>query len=181
MSPEELGKNGQQFLDFSFPQWFAYCGELVFVEPGSKERGFGVAPEHQDGVASIMHLGVTLYGRRTLVCRQGFGQPDVFVRNVPGTVYVGQLTGPHHQVTHEAAEAINLLEVPGLGRCGLNVVARTALFGFDRARMRKTPPSPAPVFAALTRCFREVFAASPLRLPSLKECKSHIVTSQTES
>ena len=150
------------------------------MEPGSKERGFWVEPEHQDGAASITHLGVTLYGRRTLVCRQGFGQPDVFVRNVPGTVYVGQLTGPHRQVTHEAAEASDLLEVPGLGRCGVHVMARTALFSFDRARMRKTPPSPAPAFAALTRCFREVFAASPLRLPSLKECKSHLATPQTE-
>ena len=88
----------------------------------------------------------------------------------------GQLTGPHHQVTHEAAEAGGLLEVPGLGHCGVNVMARTALFSFDRARVRKTSPSPAPVFAALTRCFREAFAASALRLPTLAECQAHLAT-----
>ena len=146
------------------------------MDPGCEEQGFWAEPEHQDGGASIMHLGLTLYGRRTLACRQGFGLPDIFVRNAPGTVYVGQLTGPHHQVTHEAAEAGDLLEVPGLGHCGVNVMARTALFSFDRARMRKTSPSPAPVFAALTRCFREAFAASALRLPTLAECQAHLAT-----
>ena len=139
-----------------------------------EETGFWAEPEHQDGGASILHLGLTLFGRRGLVCRQGLGLPDVFVANAPGTVYLGQLTGPRHQVTHEAAQLGDLLEVPGLGRCGVNVMMRTALFAYNRARLRNTTPSPAPLFEVLTRCFREALAARPLRLPTLAECQAHM-------
>ena len=172
LSGDDLGKNGEHFLQLSVAEWFASAGELVFVEPGNEDAGFWSEPEHLDGGASVMHMGVTLYGRRTLVCKQCFGLPDVTVVNVPGTVYVGQLTGPQHQVTHNAASVGDLLEMPGLGRCGVNVMARTALFAHNRARMRNTTPSPQPVFSALTRCFRESFAASAFRLPTLAECQA---------
>ena len=174
---EDRGKNGQHFLDSSFAEWFCSCGELVFVEPGGEEAGFWAEPEHQDGGASVMHLGLTLFGRRTLACRQGLGLPDVTVANGPGTVYVGQLTGPVHQVTHEAAlRSDDLLEVPGLGRLGVNIMMRTALFPFNRARMRNTTPSPPAVFEALNRCFRESFAAHALRLPTRAECEAQDVS-----
>ena len=173
LSPEDRGSNGDKFLELPFPQWFASCGELVFVEPGSEAEGFWAEPEHQDGGASVMHMGVTLYGRRGLVCRQGLGRPDIYLANKPGTVYLGQLTGPWHQITHEACEDTDLLEVPGLGLCGVSIMMRTALFAFNRARLRNTTPSPLPFFEVLTRCFREGLAARPLRLPSLAECLAH--------
>ena len=50
-------------------------------------------------------------------------------------------------------------------------MARVALFGFDRARMRQTSPSQVKVFEVLSRCFREACAASALRLPTLQECQ----------
>ena len=59
LSPEERGKNARQFLELGFSQWFASCGELVFVQPGSEQHGFFSEEEHQDGGASIMHLGMT--------------------------------------------------------------------------------------------------------------------------
>ena len=180
LGENEQGKNGQVFLQQELAAWFASCGELVFVSPGSADAGFWAEPEHQDGGASVLHLGLTLFGRRTLVCRQGAGLPDVVVPNMPGTVYLGQLTGPHHQVTHEASAPEELLDVPGLGPCGVNIMMRTALFGFDRARLRNTSPSPAPLFAALTRTFREGFASARLRLPTLAECKAHDWEWETE-
>lgn len=173
LSPEDRGTNGEHFLQLSFHQWFAACGELVFVNPGNVEEGFWAEPEHQDGGGSVMHMGITLYGRRGLVCCQGPGLPDVSIPNAPGTVYLGQLTGPRHQVTHEAALPCELLEVPGLGPCGVNVMMRTALFPFNRARLRNTTPSPAPFFESLTRCLRDGLAAKRLRLPTLEECAAH--------
>ncbi len=170
LSEEDRGRNGDQFLSQNFREWFCSCGELVFVQPGCKSAGFWAEPEHQDGGASILHLGVTLYGRRLLRCRQGVDLPDVLVPNTPGTVYVGQLTGPHHQVTHEPSEPYDLLYVDGLGHCGVNVMMRTALFSYDRARLRRTTPSPVTFFQTLARCFRDSFAEHSLRLPSLKEC-----------
>ena len=158
-------------MSLTFPQWFASCGELVFVEPGDEERGFWEEPLHNDGGASVFHMGVTIYGRRDLVCLQPRGDPNVLVRNVPGTVYLGQLTGPQHQVTHAAsAQAEDLLEVPGLGRVGVNVMMRTALFAFNRARLRDTTPSPQAFFAVLHESFREALASQPLCLPSLADC-----------
>ena len=171
---EHRGRNGEQFLECGFRQWLCSCGELSFVEPGSAEAGFWAEAAHQDGGASVMHLGLTLFGRRALTCRQGLGLPDVRIPNVPGTAYMGQLTGPWHQVTHEAAAPRDLLEVPGLGPCAVTVMMRTALFGFDRARQRNTTPSPVPLFEALARSFREAFVASALRLPTLAECEAHL-------
>ena len=171
LSAEDRGRNGEKFLSLSLPQWLASCGELVFVEPGDADRGFWKEPLHQDGGASVFHMGFTLYGRRDLVCQQGFGQPDLLVENAPGTVYLGQLTGPQHQVTHVAsAHESELLEVPGLGRVGVNVMMRTALFAYNRARLRDTTPSPQPLFATLHRSFRQALAHWPLCLPSLAEC-----------
>jgi len=171
--PEEnRGKNGQQFLDLGFGQWFASCGELVFADPGSEERGLWAEPRHQDGGASVLHLGVTLYGRRVLTCSQGFDLPDVRILNAPGTVYLGSLTGPTHQVTHQEAAEVDMLDVPGLGRCSVTLMARTSLFAYDRARLRGSTPSPYPFFAALARSFREAIAQQPLVLPSLAECQA---------
>jgi hypothetical protein len=167
---EDCGKNGQQFLEATFSQWFCSCGELVFVEPGDTAAGLWAEPEHLDGGASIMHLGLTLFGRRNLVCRQGLGLSDVSIPNVPGAVCCGQLTGPLHLVTHELAEDHELLHVPGLGRLGVNVMMRTALFPFNRARLRNTTPSPQALFEALARSFRETLASMEFRLPSLREC-----------
>jgi hypothetical protein len=173
LSSDDRGRNGEHFATLPLSEWFCSCGELVFVEPGCEATGFWAEPEHQDGGASVMHLGLTLYGRRDLACRQGHGLPDVIVQNVPGTVYVGQLTGPRHQVTHRPASGHDLLWVPGLGRCGVNVMMRTALFAFDRARFRNTTPSPQALFEVLTRCFREAFLAE-FRLPTLPECLAHV-------
>ena len=130
LSPEGRGKNGDEFLNLDLSNWFAICGELTFVEPGGQDTGFWAEPAHQDGGASILHLGLTLYGRRALACQQGFGLEDVTVANAPGTVYMGQLTGPVHQVSHQEALESELLEVPGLGRVAVAIMLRTGLFGF---------------------------------------------------
>ena len=173
LAPADRGRNGDEFLKLTLSQWFASCAELVFTEPGCVEDGFWEEPEHQDGGASVLHLGLTLYGRRTLACRRGLGLRDVLILNTPGVVYVGQLTGPVHQVSHQAALESELLEVPGLGRLAVSVMLRTSLFAWSRARLRQTSPSPAACFEALARCFREGFAANAIRLPTLAECQDH--------
>ena len=174
LEAEHIGENGEHFLSLPFGSWFASCGELTFTEAGCEEQGFWAEPEHQDGGASVMHLAFTLYGRRRLTCRQTGNLEDVAFVNVPGTVYLGQLTGPRHQVTHEKGEPDEYLEVPGLGRCSVAVMMRTALFPKNRARLRDTSPSPRPLFEVLHRCFREALAEMTILLPSLPACLSHM-------
>ena len=177
LSPADRGRNGDDFLEMDLSEWFASCGELAIAKPGSQEDGFWAEPEHKDGGASVLHLGLTLYGRRALACRRDLGLPDVIVPNAPGTVYLGQLTGPVHQVSHQEAHESELLEVPGHGRVAVSIMLRTALFPFGRARLRNTTPSPRACFEALARCFREGLAAETLRLPGLSDCQAHMETS----
>ena len=165
-----IGQNGDHFLGLPTHAWLASCGELVFVQPGSQQDGFWAEPLHMDGGASVMHWGLTLYGRRRLTCHQPHDLEDIHIENGPGTIYMGQLTGPRHQVTHMAAEPDELLELPGLGHCGVNIMMRTALFPYNRARLRDTTPSPQPFFEVLARCLREAMAQYAFRLPSLAEC-----------
>ena len=52
---------------------------------------------HLDGGGSVLHMGVTYFGRRVVRNEQNGEGPDVLLQNVPGTVYLGELTGPWHQ------------------------------------------------------------------------------------
>ncbi len=64
-------------------------------DPTSKADGNWKEADHMDGGASVLHMGVTVYGDRDMVChRPGFETDPVVVRNTGGTVYFGVLTGP---------------------------------------------------------------------------------------
>lgn len=154
----------------------------MFVEPGDETRGFWAEPWHKDGGASIMHMGVTLYGRRRLECDQGFDRlRPVVIDNVPGTVYMGMLTGPRHQVTHMAASDGELLSVPGLGPCGVNVMARTSLFPFFQARLRNTTPAPQAVFHALARSLGDSLSRATFSMPTLSDMKAEATARESTS
>jgi hypothetical protein len=76
---------------------------------------------------SIFHAGLTLGGNRDLFLNvEGFGR--VRVHNTPGTFYMGNLTGPRHQVIHQRCRDHDLVDVPGLGRRSITIMIRTGLF-----------------------------------------------------
>jgi hypothetical protein len=168
---DKLGLNGEHFLATSLEEWFVTCGELVFTSGGSESEGFWDEPKHQDGGMSVMHLGLTLAGNRTLRCWQTDDLPDIVLQNGPGTVYLGQLTGCEHQVTHQSAEPWELLEVTDLGLCSCTIMCRTALFPHCRARGRNTTPNPPEVFFALARAFASSLRNHKFSLPSLEACQ----------
>ena len=91
------------------------------------------------------------------------------LHNSPGSVYVGQLTGPWHQVHHVLSAEDELLNIPGLGPCSVTVMARTALFPYGRARGRGATPCPTDFFEALAEGLRDALASSSWRLPMLAE------------
>jgi hypothetical protein len=97
MTKEEQGKNGNHFLETDMDEWCLTSGELNVLRPGSGDD-LWAEPEHLDGGASVLHMGVTLFGRRHIRCVQGDGLPEIFLPCKPGSVYMGQLTGPLHQV-----------------------------------------------------------------------------------
>ena len=147
------------------------CRELNITKAINADgKGHWIEPMHQDGGASVLHMGLTLFGRRNLVCTQGSGQPDVLLENRPGLVYLGQLTGPRHQVLHQPAPDDELLDIPGVGKCSVTVMFRTGLFPHCRSRLRNTTPSPVKVFRKLAESFRVSVASGLWRLPTLTEC-----------
>jgi hypothetical protein len=186
ISCQDRDTNGQHVMDTPVRDWFLTCGELnitnacpVASSPTASSPAASEPweePLHQDGGASILHMGLTVYGRRDVRFVQGPGLPDVAVRNVPGTVYFGQVTGAKHQVRHRAAlSPAELLQLDGFGPCSVTVMLRTALFPYNHARLRNTTPSPVVVFRALARSVRDSCARGNWRFPSLAECEAALL------
>ena len=68
--------NVEHFLETPVTKWFLTCGELCIMEAGCSEastKGLWEEPRHQDGGASVLHMGLTLFGRRDVVFEQGAG------------------------------------------------------------------------------------------------------------
>ena len=176
ISRDERGANGQNFLETPMADWCLSCAELNITNPGAG-ADLWEEPLHKDGGASVLHLGLTLYGRRDVRFEQGLEKPDIYVLCFPGSIYIGQVTGAAHQVHHRAAAETELLDLGALGRCAVTVMLRTALFPHNRSRLRNTTPSPVGVFDALTSAFRQVMATEDMFLPTLGECMSELEAS----
>ena len=64
------GRNGRHFLRFPIDAHFLSCGEVHVTWAGSAEAGYWDEPRHRDGAASVVHLSLTLFGRRDVRCEQ---------------------------------------------------------------------------------------------------------------
>ncbi len=98
LSEETRDKNGLGFMTMQAEQWFANCGELCVSVPKNADGSYWAEPEHCDGGASVLHLGLTLFGRRHVRCKQGGDLPDVYIHCRPGSLYLVGFTVPVHQV-----------------------------------------------------------------------------------
>ena len=113
----------------------------------------------------MIHMGVTIYGERTMTCQQP-ELANIVVRNLPGTVYLGGLTGPVHGVEHTPSPHDQLLE----GNKSVSIMMRTTLFPFTQSRQRGTTPHPVGFFRSISESFVASFAECSWRLPTLAEC-----------
>jgi hypothetical protein len=164
LSESDLGVNGHAFLDTPLDEWLLTCGELCISNAGSKDNGFWEEERHQDGGGSILHMGLTVFGCRTVVCERP-EQEHIDLRCFPGKVYMGNLTGPWHQVKHTRARPADLWE----GEFSVTVMCRCALFAANRARQRNTTPNPPEFFRQLAASFTKSLVTIEFKLPSLKE------------
>ncbi len=171
LKEDASSENAKHFLKSTVDQFLGSCGEL-HVSNGSDESrgGFLLEEEHNDGGASVLHMGLTLWGRRTLTCRQGEDHDDVRVHCHPGSVYLGGLTGPTHQVQHGAASAEEVLSHAHLGSLSISVMFRTSLFPGNRSRLRNTTPSPRALFDTLAGVYNDFLLHQPLSLPTKAAC-----------
>ena len=158
---EGQDKNRQHFMESPLASWFGSAAELCI----SKADGSWQEPKYQDGGASVLHIGVTIFGRRRMTCEQPGGE-DVWVDNTPGTVYLGGLTGPHHGVKHQPSAADELMS----GSLSVTVMQRTTLFKWTQSRVRGTTPHPQEFFHAISASFVDSLANKSWSLPSLAAC-----------
>jgi hypothetical protein len=164
---EEDKKNLQAFLAAPLDSWLGNCGELAVT----RAEGSWAEKEHTDGGASVVHGGLTLFGRRLLSCwpeGDKDAQPVVELVNGPGTFYLGSLTGPLHRVQHLPAAPGDLWHE----EYSVTVMLRTALFAWNRAREKNTTPAPVAFFFAMAETVTECFATLPWKLPSLEAAKA---------
>lgn len=158
---EGQDKNRTHFMESPLASWFGSAAELCIV----KADGCWQEPKHQDGGASVLHIGITLFGKRRLTCEQPGGE-DVVLDNIPGTVYLGGLTGPTHAVRHLPSPADELLSKS----MSVSVMLRTTLFKWTQSRVRGTTPHPVQFFHAISASFLDSLAGVSWCLPSLEAC-----------
>ncbi len=94
------------------------------------------------------------------------------VPNSTGTFYLGNLTGPRHQVIHRGCEDHDLPLIPGLGRRSVTIMIRTAFITHLRPRYKDDLPKPKALWACLTNHMVEALQKPGLVLPTLEEVKA---------
>jgi len=161
------GRNGEHFLKATLEEWFLCSSEFTLIKAtdGLEEE------EHKDGPMSIFHGGLTLGGARDLFCNvAGFGR--VRLPNTTGTFYIGNLTGPRHQVIHRSCEDHDLPLIPGLGRRSVTIMMRTGLFPNSWSRYMNAIPKPRALWVCLKNHMVEALQKPGLVLPTLEEVKA---------
>ena len=96
---ESLGGNGRHFLESHLHgDALAYAAVQV-MRPSERQD-----PAHFDGAASLLHAGLTVWGRRGLevrLAKLAQGSPEE--RKNPAAawlLYIGNLCAPWHRVVH---------------------------------------------------------------------------------
>ena len=168
MGKNRHGDNGRRFLKQTIDAWFLSACELALTDAADEASGLLEEDHHNEGSMSVFHAGLTLGGRRELLCDvPGYGR--MAVCNEPGTFYFGNLSGPPHQVFHEACPQSELLHVPGLGHKSVTIMMRTGLHPFGKSRGMNHPTN-APAFRKIIeRVFVEALQDPAVRMPSFEE------------
>ena len=96
-------------------------------------------------------MGITLFGRRVLRlwtgARGDASAEQMEVEMVPGSVYLGTLTGAEHQVQHLRARASHEL----CEDFAITVMIRTTLFPYNQARVMAHLPQPESLYIAMAK------------------------------
>ena len=182
---EELSPNGRFFLGTPARRWFNKMAAIQIMK--SRARG---DPAHFDGGASILSLGLGLWGRRAVQWhmavpavdqskrrrtlkdpRQREASPSWNHLQRPGSVYMGNLTAAWHQVIHDGNTIPGEAFVPSNGEeCKVTVLLRTDAFADYRARTASSSPGPVKVHEIATAVMVEALRARAMELPTLQEC-----------
>ena len=134
-------------------------------------------PAHFDGAASLLHAGLTVWGRRGLevrLAKPAQGAPEEWKKfpQQPGSFYIGNLCAPWHRVVHLPPEQAEPLHRSSDSEEGVHIAAmlRSAVFAEARARCSSSRASPAEVYDVVNDIVARNLATKKLRHPSFPEC-----------
>ena len=179
LSLDDLGGNGRYFLtNQAASDWFCKFISLQMLTPAER-----LDTAHFDGGASILHMGLTLWGRRRLylnladpaeklVPLAGPAADEwVVTHQRPGSLYLANLCAPYHQVGHEGGDdSDDLFEAPSGQSYKVAIMFRTSCFPFARARATSNPPNPKAVFEIVSSVIHRTLLCKRFCLPTLQDC-----------
>ena len=174
-----MGDNGKDFATESLvDNAFRYV-TVQAMRVGERRDGL-----HYDGGASLLHMGVTLFGHRELTFHflEGGRPHSLQISQRPGLVYVGNLCSAEHEVFHRKenfhlfhgsfppATPPSVAPAASSEGCEIAVMVRTDVFRHSMARTTKSKPGPSDVFEIVNLLVRDHLAKEPLELPTFASC-----------
>jgi hypothetical protein len=129
LSAKARGKNGKAFLKEDIMNWVADLGAMQIMLPTGRSD-----PEHFDGGASFLHIGITLWGRRAIRFKVEEEADGLLLESRPGQVYFGSLCCASHHVEHQKQQDPGELLAP-------EDIATAARIAEQRDRYFGRPPS----------------------------------------
>ena len=162
MPPHAQGENGRDFLKDSLTDVaFVYSViQIVRDQPARRD------PRHVDGGASLLHLGLTINGKRSLQMWFKDSSTQVLEQQ-PGSIYIANLVACDHQVVFaNKSRKPDLLD----GEFHVTVTLRSDVFRHNRARQLSGTPGPADMFHEVNEITARQLAEMPLSLPTMTLC-----------
>ncbi len=151
-----IGQIGADFLLDSFSDTaFAYSTIQVMCPGPKTER------RHYNSGASLLHMGLTIFGARDLECWYGAGS-RLFLQR-PGSIYVGNMCAVDHRVVH--GRSSQCLFGTGNHAVQIAVMFRSDVFNRDRAHNLGGKPTPTDIFDIVNAVVASHLGAEPLLLP----------------
>ena len=158
--PQHLreGQNAKDFLgDVLADTCLAYA-VIQVMQPTVRSD-----PSHYDGGASLVHSGLTLYGRRDLALLYPDGKIEVRAQT-PGQYYTGNLCAIRHEVRHRKPVGQELLNGHEIA-----IMFRTDCFRGNRARKLVGKLTPIHIYDAVNEVVARALAREPFYLPTYAE------------
>ena len=125
--PVHAMANGAVFVDEELADLAWVYASVQVLKVGARSDGW-----HTDGGASLLHAGLTVFGKRALEVELAGQQSCISLPQQPGSFYIGNLCALNHNACHIEDSPGCLGEGPD--RAQIAVMFRTDVFRDSRAR-----------------------------------------------
>ena len=167
--PSILQENGRQFMERPLAEDAWSYAVIQVMKPGKRDD-----PAHFDGAASLLHAGLTVWGRRGLEIRPLPTDQWGNFPQEPGSFYVCNLCAGWHKVAHLPTEGAGPLfhATPAATNEGVHVTVmlRSNVFPSARARTSFGKASPEEVYDAVNALVAQHLAEEGLELLAFEAC-----------